>query len=164
MRALLIAFGILSISAFSNAQEVLPPEIESIHSKYGGFEFAVMMMDRTEWETYRSWEGYDQEAVISVIKRHQSTPEYLARKEARKQQRLLRSGSCECWLEPDETYTEITPEMQQFTGGAGIDVDYSHGPLSLPFTFNLFGLEFDEFYINSKGLISFSEPVIDWTP
>ncbi|MDC0599749.1 gliding motility-associated C-terminal domain-containing protein [Flavobacteriales bacterium] len=164
MRALLIAFGILSISAFSNAQEVLPTEIESIHSKYGGFEFAVMMMDRTEWETYRSWEGYDQEAVIAVIKRHQNTPEYLARKEARKQQRLLRSGSCECWIEPDETYTEITPEMQQFTGGAGIDVDYSHGPLSLPFTFNLFGLEFDEFYINSKGLISFSEPVIDWTP
>lgn len=164
MRVLLIAFGILSISAFSNAQEVLPTEIESIHSKYGGFEFAVMMMDRTEWETYRSWEGYDQEAVIAVIKRHQNTPEYLARKEARKQQRLLRSGSCECWIEPDETYTEITPEMQQFTGGAGIDVDYSHGPLSLPFTFNLFGLEFDEFYINSKGLISFSEPVIDWTP
>ena len=164
MRALLIAFGILSISAFSNAQEVLPTEIESIHSKYGGFEFAVMMMDRTEWETYRSWEGYDQEAVIAVIKRHQNTPDYLARKEARKQQRLLRSGSCECWIEPDETYTEITPEMQQFTGGAGIDVDYSHGPLSLPFTFNLFGLEFDEFYINSKGLISFSEPVIDWTP
>ena len=164
MRVLLIALGILSISAFSNAQEVLPTEIESIHSKYGGFEFAVMMMDRTEWETYRSWEGYDQEAVIAVIKRHQNTPEYLARKEARKQQRLLRSGSCECWIEPDETYTEITPEMQQFTGGAGIDVDYSHGPLSLPFTFNLFGLEFDEFYINSKGLISFSEPVIDWTP
>jgi len=164
MRALLIAFGILSISVFSNAQEVLPTEIESIHSKYGGFEFAVMMMDRTEWETYRSWEGYDQDAVIAVIKRHQSTPEYLERKEARKQQRLLRSGSCECWIEPDETYTEITPEMQQFTGGAGIDVDYSHGPLSLPFTFNLFGLEFDEFYINSKGLISFSEPVIDWTP
>ena len=92
MRALLIAFGILSISAFSNAQEVLPTEIESIHSKYGGFEFAVMMMDRDEWDDLPLWEGYDQEAVIAVIKRHQNTPEYLAKKELRKQQRLMRSG------------------------------------------------------------------------
>ena len=28
----------------------------------------------------------------------------------------------------------------------------------------LFGQTYDEFYINSKGMISFIEPVIDWTP
>lgn len=151
------------VSSF-NAQEVLPDEIAAIHSKYGGFEFAVMMMDRDEWDVYRNWEGYDQEAVIAVIERHQSTPEYLERKARRKHERIMRSGECDCWLEPNEYYTEITPDMQQFTGGAGIDVDYSHGPLALPFTFNLFGQQHEQFYINSKGLISFTEPVIDWTP
>ena len=164
MRAILFALTLVFLSTSLAAQDALPADIEAIHTKYGGFEFAVMMMDRDEWEVYRNWEGYDQEAVIAVIKRHQETPEYLERKAQRKQQRLLRSASCDCWIEPDESYVEITPELQQFTGGAGIDVDYAHGPLSLPFTFNHFGLEFNEFYINSKGLISFTEPVIDWTP
>ena len=160
--AILLFFCALPIATF--AQEELPAEISTLYNKYGGFEFAVMMMDRDEWEDYRNWEGYDQEAIIAVIERHQNTPEYLARKEARKQQRLMRSGECDCWIEPTESYTEITPDMQQFTGGAGIDVDYAHGPLSLPFDFNFWGNTYSEFYINSKGLISFQEPVIDWTP
>ena len=164
MRFSTLLLLVCALSVSFNAQETLPNEISALYSKYGGFEFAVMMMDRDEWEMYRNWEGYDQSEVIAVIERHQSTPEYLARKEARKQQRLMRSGECDCWIEPTESYVEITPDMQQFTGGAGIDVDYSHGPLSLPFSFNLFGQEYDEFYINSKGLISFTEPVIDWTP
>jgi len=160
---LLLLFLCATPASFE-AQEPLPADISDLYSKYGGFEFAVMMMDRGEWDDYRAWEGYDQAAVIAVIKRHQNTPEYLAKKELRKQQRTMRSGDCDCWIEPTESYTEITPEMQQFTGGAGIDVDYAHGPLSLPFTFNLFGQEHNEFYINSKGLVSFTEPVIDWTP
>ncbi len=164
MRFSTLLFVACALPFSFNAQEELPGEIADLYSKYGGFDYAVMMMDRDEWDVYRAWEGYDQDAVIAVIERHQSTPEYLARKEARKQQRLMRSGECDCWIEPTESYTEITPDMQQFTGGAGIDVDYSHGPLSLPFTFNLFGQQYDEFYINSKGLISFTEPVIDWTP
>lgn len=166
MRATLLSLFILLCPLGLLSQEELPAEIQAIHSKYGGFDFAVMMMDRAEWEVYRNWEGYDQEAVIAVIKRHQSTPEYLARKERRKQERIMRSGGCDCWIEPDVNngYIEITPELQNQTGGAGIDVDYAHGPLSLPFTFNLFGVGYNEFYINSKGLISFTEPVIDWTP
>jgi len=164
MRASLVSLLLLSLSVSIAAQDALPEDIALLYSKYGGFEFAVMMMDRDEWEAYRNWEGFDQQDVIDVIERHQSTPEYLERKEARKQRRLSRSGECDCWNEPDDTYTEITPEMQHFTAGAGIDVDYSHGPLSLPFTFNLFGQQYDEFYINSKGLISFTEPIIDWTP
>ena len=36
-----------------NAQEDLPDEIDALYSKYGGFDFAVMMMDRDEWEMYR---------------------------------------------------------------------------------------------------------------
>ena len=98
-----------------------------------------MMMDRDEWDDYRAWEGYDQVSRDCGHRAHQSTPEYLAKKELRKQQRMMRSGECDCWIEPTESYTEITPDMQQFTGGAGIDVDYAHGPLSLPFTFNLLG-------------------------
>ena len=164
MRVNLVSLLLLSLSATVMAQDALPEDIAALYSKYGGFEYAVMMMDRDEWEAYRNWEGYNQQDVIDVIERHQSTPEYLERKAARKQQRMTRAGECDCWIEPDETYTEITPEMQQFTGGAGIDVDYAHGPLALPFTFNLFGQEYNEFYINSKGMISFTEPVIDWTP
>ena len=71
MRAILFALTLVCLSSTVAAQDALPTEIEAIHTKYGGFEFAVMMMDRDEWEVYRSWEGYDQEAVIAVIKRHQ---------------------------------------------------------------------------------------------
>ena len=35
-----------------------------LYSKYGGFEYAVMMMDREEWDDYRAWEGYDQAASL----------------------------------------------------------------------------------------------------
>lgn len=164
MRFSTLLLFVCALPVSFNAQETVPDEISALYSKYGGFEFAVMMMDRDEWDMYRNWEGYDQSEIIAVIERHQNTPEYIARKQARKQQRLARSGECDCWIEPTESYVEITPDMQQFTGGAGVDVDYSHGPLSLPFTFNLFGQQYNEFYINSKGLISFTEPVIDWTP
>ena len=80
------------------------------------------------------------------------------------QEGIENSETCSCWIEPSDNYTEITPAMQQFTGGAGVDVDFAHGPLSLPFSFSFMGETFEEFYINSNGLISFTEPVLDWTP
>ena len=96
MRVNLVSLLLLSLSATVMAQDALPEDIAALYSKYGGFEYAVMMMDRDEWEAYRNWEGYNQQDVIDVIERHQSTPEYLERKAARKQQRMTRAGECDC--------------------------------------------------------------------
>ena len=69
MRATVVSLLFVSLSFSTVAQDALPDDIAALYSKYGGFEFAVMMMDRDEWETYRNWEGYDQQDVIDVIAR-----------------------------------------------------------------------------------------------
>ena len=68
MRVNLVSLLLLSLSATVMAQDALPEDIAALYSKYGGFEYAVMMMDRDEWEAYRNWEGYNQQDVIDVIK------------------------------------------------------------------------------------------------
>lgn len=45
-----------------------------------------------------------------------------------------------------------------------MNVDCSHGPIDLGWQFNFYGQNFNQFYINSKGSISFGNYVIDWTP
>ena len=141
-----------------------PAHIERLFSKYGGFEMAVMMMTRDEWDIYRAWDGFDDKANREIISARKNTPERIARRAQRKQQRMTSSSVCDCWIEPSSQYTLIETEHWQYTGGAGPDVDAAIGPLALPFDFEFYGAVFDAFFINSKGSVSFGEYVIDWTP
>lgn len=77
--------------------------------------------------------------------------------------------SCDAWydLNAELSATSINPDdWQQFDAGCGAGgaVDSYVGPIALPFTYCHFGTPFNEFYINTKGTITFDAPQCDWTP
>ena len=163
--SILLALGLSSSSTYAQEFiETTPAEITGIFSKYGGFDQAVLMMSREEWDVYRDWDGFDDQATRDVIKKFKNTPERIAKRAQRKQQRMTSTSACQCWIEPTSDYTFIGTDDWHFTGGAGPDVDASLGPLALPFDFDFYGAMHDSFFINSKGTVSFGEFVIDWTP
>ena len=59
-----------------------------------------------------------------------------------------KSGPCDCWVEPDSSYSLAMYDND----------DASTGLISIPFTFNLLGAQYDSLYINNNGNISFSSP------
>ena len=138
-------------------------------------------MTREEWDVVREWEGFDEVRYLTFLQEYHDSfdAERAANKELR-MQRVMEDDACGCWVEPDETYITMVPppglgglgfnEMAwENQGGAGYNVDCS-SPLiaisspSQPWTFDLYGVSYEFFYINSKGQISFGSDVIDWTP
>lgn len=68
-----------------------------------------------------------------------------------------RSG-CDCWVEPDGTYTTINNQSQWNASGFNNGDDGSHGPINLPFAFQLYGTFYNQVYININGNLSFGQP------
>ncbi len=66
-----------------------------------------------------------------------------------------RAGECECWAEPDDTYTLAT-----FTATD----DGSTGEIGLDFDFELYGAIYTRFWINTNGNITFEGPFGTYTP
>lgn len=64
---------------------------------------------------------------------------------------------CDCWIDPDDTYTLST------FGPNGTD-DGSTGEIDLPFEFELYGNSYDSFWINTNGNITFEGQFITFTP
>ena len=166
--ALVIAQSEQLIKEFRTPQEIL--------DSYGGLKHAVLQMTRDEWEIVRAWEGFDENEYIAALKVFKDS--YADERARRKEERLKKAQAtdCGCWVEPDDTYMTLVPppglgglgpnEVQWATqGGAGWDVDCASPPIQFPgWTFELYGSVYDEFYVNSKGMISFGGDVIDWTP
>lgn len=146
--------------ASSNDRLVVRSTGEALIQKYRTFEGAVINMTREEWEVMRQWDQYDESEARRIVaerkKKRNPSDEPPSSK--------LLTGGCDCWVQPDGSYTTIGTTDWDFTGGAGADVDCSVGPLSLPFDFNFYGTTYTSFYINSKGSISFGDYIIDWTP
>jgi hypothetical protein len=140
--------------------------IDGIIERYGSFKGAVLNMNRDEWEVFRAWEGYDHAEVIRIRKEQKANwkAEHADEIAERKMQRMLTTSGCDCWIEPDESYTLITEDDQYYTSGAGINVDFSTAPIQLGFDFQMYGETFTQFYLNSKGSVSFNNYTIDWTP
>ncbi|WP_306641286.1 gliding motility-associated C-terminal domain-containing protein [Sanyastnella coralliicola] len=165
---LLVAFLLSGSVAFS--QEINNMDgsettlnAEQIIAKYNGFEGAVINMTRAEWDVIREWEHYSEEDARRIVKERKVVDE--DERAARRAARLLASGGCECWVEPDDTYTQIQTDDWDETGGAGADVDAWIGPLALPgWSHDHYGENFNAVYINSKGSVSFGAGIIDWTP
>jgi len=70
-----------------------------------------------------------------------------------------RVGECDCYEEPDATYTGIP--NNQFAPNA---LDGYFGPVNLPFTFNHWGLNVNSLHINTKGTVSFGGPNTTFVP
>jgi|GEM_PF-204798 len=71
----------------------------------------------------------------------------------------IREGACNCYQEPDLTYTLIP--NNQFAPNA---LDGYFGPVNLPFTFNHWGLNVTSLHINTKGTVSFGGPNTTFVP
>ena len=170
---LTFAFALLSIQvAFSQAiEETSSPKFQdqsaqSILDKYKSFKGAVLNMTRDEWSVIRNSEEYNEQDARVILNESKEAwkKENAALIQERKAMRQNQPGGCDCWIEPDDTYEQITTFDWDFTDGAGANVDCSIGPLQLPWTFDFYGTAYDEIYINSKGSISFGDYLIDWTP
>jgi gliding motility-associated-like protein len=95
---------------------------------------------------YRNWKN----AQVGA-----SAP-YVAR-QGQRQPGTLRGGgstSCDCWVDPDFTYTTIPPTLWNASGFNNTD-DGSFGPIVLPFQFYLYGQFYNTVYININGNVSF---------
>ena len=57
-------------------------------------------------------------------------------------------NTCDCWIEPDGTYTLAM----------GPNDDFSSGLITIPFQFNLYGDLYTNLYINNNGNVSFDAP------
>ena len=139
---------------------------EDILEKYHSFKGAVLNMSREEWSVIRNWEEYDEQEARGI--QHEAKESWKkdngALTQERKAMRQNQPGGCDCWIEPDDTYEQITTFDWDYTDGAGANVDCSIGPLDLGWTFDFYGTAYDAIYINSKGSISFGNYLIDWTP
>lgn len=75
---------------------------------------------------------------------------------------------CQLWYDHDQLNVNTLNDSnwELFSGGcgAGQGVDAYWGQVSIDFDFCLLGQTFSHFYINSKGTLSFQEPICDWTP
>jgi gliding motility-associated-like protein len=149
---------------------------QKIFDSYGGFDHAVLKMTREEWIVVRAWEGFDENAYLEVLRSFKASfADDRERLKIERQAKMLQSN-CNCWIEPDDSYTTMVPppglgglqpgeEQWASLAGGGWDVDCASAPIALPgWTFELYGSTYSEFYVNSKGMISFGAHVLDWEP
>lgn len=68
----------------------------------------------------------------------------------------LRGGAetCDCWHEPDGSYTEIDNNSDWNACGFQDADDGSYGPIVLPFNYSLYGQLYNTVYINTNGNIT----------
>ena len=175
---------VLSVLAFAPTTAQVTFEenrtAKQILDSYDSFERAVLHMTRDEWEVVRAWEGFDEERYLTFLHEYHDSfdAERASNKELRLQ-KIMEDDACGCWIEPDDSYTTMVPppglgglgpnEMAWANqGGAGWNVDCASEPIPVSasgaWTFDLYGATYGNFYVNSKGQISFGGDVIDWTP
>jgi gliding motility-associated-like protein len=121
----------------------------------------LLYMSRDDWDQFRTDSRYDDERVREIYRHNKG-------KIPHGQTALAKTrppGDCDCWIEPDNSYTATDPNNWPECGGGGPGVDCWIGPINLPFDFCFYGQNFNEVYFTSKGTIVFgSSGYIDWTP
>ena len=140
---------------------------EDILDRYGSFKGAVLNMTRDEHIVLRAWEGFDKDAARKILKdrKDQWKLDHADEIEARKQARMQQTDGCDCWVEPDGSYITVDGAASDNAySGAAEYVDFSTPAIQLPFEFELYGIVYDSFFLNSKGSVSFGGYTIDWTP
>ena len=115
--------------------------VEDILDRYGSFKGAVLNMNRDEHIILRAWDGFDKTEARKILKerKDQWKLDHADEIEARKQARMQQTGGCDCWIEPDASYNQITVDDMYYTAGAGEFVDFSTPPIQIDFEFELYG-------------------------
>lgn len=66
--------------------------------------------------------------------------------------------TCNCWIEPDSTWTLLDNSADWTASGWNTGDDGSHGPITLPFEVGFYGDLYDQVYVNINGNLSFGDP------
>lgn len=176
MRIRLVCITILSLFYFTNivAQQTggitFSPSLAGANSWKYSPELSeeqlyqhdrLLYMSKEDWELFRTDPRYDDARVRRVYQENKGKIDLNTSK-------TLRGGGgeedCNCWVEPDNTYTISDPTTWPNCGGGGPGVDCWIGPIALPFNFCFYGQDFNQIYLTTKGTIAFSTGYIDWTP
>ena len=90
---------------------------QEILDQYHSFEGAVLNMSRNEWSVVRDWDGYDEDKARAIL--HEAKESWKKENEAltldRKQMRQNQPGGWDCWIEPDDSYEQITTFDWEYT-------------------------------------------------
>ncbi|MEZ4800817.1 MAG: gliding motility-associated C-terminal domain-containing protein [Flavobacteriales bacterium] len=122
----------------------------------------LLYMSRDDWEMFRSDPRYDDQRVRDIYREHKGKLKGFG--SAMGSQKSM-TDDCDCWIEPDNSYTESDPNNWPNCGGGGPGVDCWIGPISLPFDFCFFGQDFNQIVLTSKGTIVMGTAgYFDWTP
>ena len=71
--------------------------------------------------------------------------------------------TCDCWHEPDGSYTEIDNDSDWGACGFQNSDDGSYGPIALPFSYSLYGQTYNSVYINTNGNITMGDCLTSFT-
>ena len=123
----------------------------------------LLYMSKADWELFRTDPRYNDQRVRQIY--HENKGKITLNHSKPAATKSLTGDDCNCWVEPDNTYTFSDPNDWPNCGGGGPGVDCWIGPLSLPFDFCFFGQDFNQVVITSKGTIVFGTTgYFDWTP
>lgn len=122
----------------------------------------LLYMSKEDWDLFRADPRYDDARVRDIYRSRKGELVNFSQNLSSMRQ----SGSdCDCWIEPDETYTATDPSNWPNCGGGGPGVDCWLSPITLPFSFCFFGQNFNQVVLTSKGTIVFGTTgYFDWTP
>lgn len=75
---------------------------------------------------------------------------------------------CNCWIERDSTWQVVPFDGSGGSGGPGLPPEYrnddwSTAPITLPFSYCFYGMNYTSVYINNNGNISFDGPYSTYT-
>ena len=105
----IIAISAPNVVAQSNIVFTAQKSAEKIIDSYGGFNHAVINMTRDEWDIVRAWEGFDENAYLETISSFKASfSDDREKRKANRQAKVLQSD-CNCWVEPDDSYTTMVP-------------------------------------------------------
>ena len=123
----------------------------------------LLYMSREDWDMFRTDSRYNEDRIREIYKAHKGKLTQGLRMGGGATK--SNDGDCECWIEPDATYTESDPNGWTNSGGGGPGVDVWFGPIQLPFNFCFFGQNYNQIALTSKGTIVMGPTgYIDWTP
>jgi len=123
----------------------------------------LLYMSREDWDLFRQDSRYDQNRIGAIYMDHKDKKAYAPGYNVK-----MTGGDCDCWIDPDFTYTMIDPndpsDWPNCGGGAGQGVDCWYGPINLGWDFCFYGTQYSSAYLTSKGTVVFGGGYYDWTP
>jgi len=171
MRNFYLSLVILLVSSTGFAQESTPVMLTPQHYwKYSPdlseeelYQYErLLYMSKDDWELFRTDPRYNDARIRDIY--HANKGKIKFEDAIASAQKTLPPGDCDCWIEPDATYTQTDPNDWPNCSGGGPGVDCWLGPINLGFTFCFFGQDFSQVYFTSKGTIAFGGGYFDWTP